>query len=89
MADDIELQISAKDDASKTIDKVADKAEALTKKPFEVKVTADTAPAETAVERVQRDIQGLDAEQRQDRHRRQRQRVGVEDRQGQGANWLN
>jgi hypothetical protein len=55
----VDIDLTAKDDASKTIDKVADKAEDLEKLSPEVDVTADTSQAQRAVTDVREEVQAL------------------------------
>jgi hypothetical protein len=58
-SEEISLRITAKDDASKTVDAVAKKADALTKKPYELEVTADTKTAAKNIDDVLKKADGL------------------------------
>jgi chromosome segregation ATPase len=55
----VAIDLEAKDNASKTIDKVADKVEDLERKPAEVDVTADTSQAERSLSDVRDDVERL------------------------------
>ena len=55
----VRIDLVAKDDASKTIDKVADKAEDLEKLDPEIEVTADTSKAVSEVDQLISELRGL------------------------------